>query len=235
MRIGGFQKISLVDFPGKISSIIFTVGCNFRCPFCYVPELVLQEKIKEIKKISEAYIFSYLRKNKKFIDAVVITGGEPTLQPDLVSFVRKIKSMNFLVALETNGTNPSIIQTLINDKLIDYIEVDIKTKLTFEKYNEIVGNVLTHKIFENVKKSIKLLINSDIKYEFRTTIIKEYHSINDILDICKSIKGVKNYYLQNVKNPGNLIGRKKLTPFSNKEIEKIIKKGRKFVNIKYRE
>ena len=235
MKIGGFQKTSLKDYPGKISSIIFTIGCNFRCPFCYVPELVLPEKIKEIKEISEASIFSYLRENKKFIDAVVITGGEPTLQPDLITFIRKVKSMNFLVALETNGTNPSIIQTLINDKLVDYVEVDVKTRLVFKKYNEIVGNVLTREMFENIKNTIKLLIDSNVNYEFRTTICKEYHSTNDILSICKFIKGAKVYYIQNVRNPGDLIGGRKLTSFSDKEIKKIIEKGKKFVNIVYRE
>lgn len=234
MKIGGFQKVSLVDYPGKISTIIFTIGCNFRCPYCYVPQLVIPEKIKETKEIPEEHVFSYLSKNKNLLDAVVVTGGEPSLHADLPDFIQRIKSMGFLVGLETNGTNTSMLRSLIDNKLVNYIEIDIKTRLVFEKYNEIVGGVLTARMFENVKKSMSLLLTSEIDYEFRTTLLKEFHTKEDILEICKSIRGTKRYYLQNFRNKGQLVGGKKLIGFTGKEIEEIVSKGRKYVNIIYR-
>jgi pyruvate formate lyase activating enzyme len=233
MRIGGFQKLSLVDYPGKISSIIFTIGCDFRCPFCYVPQLVLPEKIKEVKEIQEEYVFSYLEKNKKFLDAVVITGGEPTIYNDLPKFIEKLKALNFLVALETNGSNFQMLKQLVEKKLVDYVAMDIKTRLDFESYNRVVGNVLTKEMFENVKKSIEYLLKTE-SYEFRTTIVKEFHAKEDIIEICKAIKGAKVYYLQNLKSDVELICGKKLTPFNEKEIEEIVNKGRKFANVSYR-
>lgn len=233
VRIGGFQKLSLIDYPGKVSSIVFTIGCNFRCPFCYVPHLVLPEEIEKVKEIEAKLIFTYLKKNKKFLDGVVITGGEPTIYKDLPSFIKKIKDLNFLVALETNGSNFKMLKELVNKKLVDYVEMDIKTALDFKKYNEIVGNVLTKKIFENIKKSIKFLLKTN-NYEFRTTLVKEFHSIEDIVNICKYIKGAKLYYLQNLEVGKKMICNKKLKPFPKKEIEEIIRKCKRFVNIKYR-
>jgi len=234
MRIGGFQKTSLLDYPGKISSIIFTIGCNLRCPFCYVPQLVLPEKIKEIKEIPEDYIFSYLDKNKKFIDAVVITGGEPTIHEDLPDFIQRIKNMGFLLGLETNGTNSQMLRYLIDKKLVDYIEMDVKTRVIFDRYKEIVGNVLTQEMFENIKSSIEILLNSGIDFEFRTTLVKEFHSREDILEICKSIRGVKKYYLQNLKIVEELLGKRKFSSFNKEDIKKIITEGKKFVNVIYR-
>ena len=132
MKIGGFQKLSLIDYPGKISCIIFTMGCNFRCPFCYVPQLVLPKKMKKMREIPTAEIFSFLEKNKGLNEAVVITGGEPTFHPDLPEFMRKIKAMDYSVALETNGTNFEMLKNLIEEKLVDYVELDIKNRVNFE-------------------------------------------------------------------------------------------------------
>jgi pyruvate formate lyase activating enzyme len=234
MEIGGFQKISLLDYPGKISSIIFTIGCDFRCPFCYVPQLVLPERIKEVVRIPKEYVLSYLKENKKFLDAVVITGGEPTIHFDLPQFTKEIKSLGFLVAIETNGSNFQMLKYLIDNKLVDYVEVDIKNVLDFEKYNKTVGNVLTREMFENVKNTIKFLLKGFVDYEFRTTILKEFHEKKDIVNICRFIKGAKAYYLQNLKNNVELICGKKLTPFKDEEIEEIINECKKFVNIAYR-
>ncbi|MEM5772905.1 MAG: anaerobic ribonucleoside-triphosphate reductase activating protein [Candidatus Aenigmatarchaeota archaeon] len=233
MIIAGFQKTSLIDYPGKISSIVFLAGCNFRCQFCYVSQLVLPEKIKEIKGLSEDYILSYLEKNKKFIDAVVFTGGEPTLNEDLPNLIQKIKSKDFLIGLETNGSNPKMLLNLIENKLLDYVALDIKTELEFKKYKEITG-ILTKETFENIKKSIKILLSSSIDYEFRTTLMKEFHSTEDIIEICKSIKGAKVYYLQNFKKLNETLSKKEFTPFEKNEIEEIIEKGKEFVNIKFR-
>lgn len=233
IKIAEFQKTSLLDYPGKVSSIVFTLGCNFRCKFCYVPHLVLPERVKEAKEIEEKEIFSYLEKNKKFIDAVVITGGEPTINADLPELIKKIKEKGFLVAIETNGSNFEMLKNLVENKLVDYIEMDIKTKLDFEKYKAIVGE-LTKNDFENVKKSIKFLINSKANYEFRTTLVKEFHTKEDIIEICKAIKGAEVYFLQNLKRDVELLSGKELSPFSEEEIKEIIDEGKKYVNVVYR-
>ena len=231
MRIGGFQKLSLIDYPGKVSCIVFTMGCNFRCPYCYVPQLVLPEKMKKLKEIPIAEIFSFLQKNKGLNEAVVITGGEPTLQPDLPEFIRRVKAMGYSVALETNGTNFEMLRNLIEGKLVDYVELDIKNKLDFEKYNLTVGGVLTEEMFENVKKSIKLLLEGKIAYEFRTTVVKEFHTIEDIVEIAKTIKGAKVYYLQNFRADVEVIGGEKFTPMDEETLKEIVKKASKFVKV----
>ncbi|MDH5770171.1 MAG: anaerobic ribonucleoside-triphosphate reductase activating protein [Candidatus Bathyarchaeota archaeon] len=234
MRIGGFQKLSLVDYPGKLCAIIWTVGCNFRCKFCYDPGLVLPEKMREIKEVPRDYIFSYLEKRRNFLDAVEITGGEPTLHEDLPEFIEEIKEIGYLVKLDTNGTNPSMLQYLMDSNLIDYVAMDIKTKLAFERYNEIVGNVLTQEMFENVKSSIKILLNSKIDCEFRTTLVKNFHSKEDVIEVCKSVRGAEAYYLQNLRVVDEFVGGGELAPLDEEEIEEIVSEGRKVVNIAYR-
>ncbi|MCD6399036.1 MAG: anaerobic ribonucleoside-triphosphate reductase activating protein [Candidatus Aenigmarchaeota archaeon] len=189
MIIGGFQKFSLIDYPGKICAIVFTRGCNFRCPYCHNPELVNTDLF--LSSISEEKIFSFLEKRKGKLDAVEITGGEPTLQPDLIEFLGKIKDMGFLVKLDSNGTNPDIIEEVIKNKLVDYLAMDVKAPL--EKYKEITCvDVDTHKIRSN----IKLIMNSGIDYEFRTTIVKSLLSKEDIIKIGELIKGANLYILQ---------------------------------------
>ncbi len=231
MKIGGFQKLSLLDYPGKISCIVFTIGCNFRCPYCYVPQLVLPEKIKKLKEIPITEIYSFLQKNKGLNEAVVVTGGEPTLHPDLPGFIRKIKDMGYLVALETNGTNFEMLKNLVEEKLVDYVEMDIKNKLDFEKYNLTVGGVLTEEMFENVKKSIKFLLKGKVAYEFRTTLVKEFHTVEDIVEIAKAIKGTEVYYLQNFRIDTEVVGRKRFTPMDEKTMEEIVKQASKFVRV----
>ena len=234
MRIGGFQKLSLLDYPGKLSAIIFTLGCNFRCPFCYVPHLVLPEMMKKIKEIPAEYVLAYLKKRRRFLDAVVVSGGEATIHSDLPDFLKEIKSMGYLVALETNGSNNRMLRQLISDGLVDYVEMDLKAPLEFNKYNRAVGGVLTEEIFKNIRESVKMLLTSSIDYEFRTTLVKELHTKEDILEICRSIKGARRYYLQNFRRTGLYVGGKELTPFKEKEIKEILEAGRRFVNITYR-
>jgi pyruvate formate lyase activating enzyme len=234
MRILGLQKQSLIEYPGRISAVLFLAGCNLRCQFCYVPHLVLPEEIEKQKEIPQKEIFSFLKERRKFLEAVAISGGEPTINKDLPNFIRKIKELGYLVELETNGTNPKMLKYLIEKKLIDYVATDIKHRLdNFEKYKEITGWVLTKEMFENIKKSIKILISGKVDYELRTTIMKEFHKKEDILEICKEIQGAKIYYLQNYQKNKTISG-KTFTPFSEKEIFQIIKEGQKFVNIKFR-
>jgi len=233
MIIAGLQKQSLIEYPGRISAIIFLAGCNLRCQFCYVPHLVLPEEIKKIKPISENKIFSFLKERKGFLEAVSISGGEPTLNPQFPKFIEKIKNLKYLVELETNGTNPKMLKELIDKRLVDYVAMDIKHQLVFEKYNEICGKVLTKKGFESIKESIGILLEGKVDYEFRTTIMKEFHTKEDILEICKAIRKAKVYFLQNYQKNSTISG-KVFTPFKEEEILEIVKEGQKFANIKFR-
>ena len=187
-KIGGIQKTTLLDFPQKIAAIVFTQGCNFRCGYCHNPEL-LEFSSKTEYTTSDFFEFLSTRKGK--LDGVVITGGEPTVQSGLYEFIEKIKSSGFDVKLDTNGTNPDIIEKLLDDNLLDYIAMDIKSPL--EKYSQIVGNSVNT---DNIKKSIELIINSEIDYEFRTTVLKPQLSLDDFTKIGEMLKGAKKYYLQ---------------------------------------
>ncbi|MCK4233067.1 anaerobic ribonucleoside-triphosphate reductase activating protein [candidate division WOR-3 bacterium] len=189
MIIAGLQYFSLIDYPGKICAIVFTQGCNFRCPYCHNPELVDPNRFQQT--ISYDTIFSFLEKRKGKIDAVEITGGEPTIQNDLEEFVQKIKDMGYLVKLDTNGSNSIVLEQIISKNLIDYIAMDIKAPL--KKYKEITGvNVDT----EEIEKCINLITNSGLDYEFRTTCVNSLLSEEDILEIGEMIKGAKRYILQ---------------------------------------
>lgn len=235
MKIGGIQKQSLIEYPGKISAVIFIGGCNFRCPFCYVPHLVLPERIRKIQGIPEREVFSFLTERKDFLEAVMISGGEPTIYPELLDFVKKIKEMNYLVGIETNGSNPEMLQILINEKLIDYIAMDIKNDFVFEKYNLAIGGGLTKELLKKIKKSTDLLLENKVDYELRTTLVKEIHKKKDIIEICKKIKKAKVYFLQSfVRTEGGTISGKDFTPFSEKELQEIVEEGKKYTNIKPR-
>ena len=185
MLIGGLQKTSLLDYPDKISAIIFTQGCNFRCGYCHNPELIAFSN----NSIAENEVFDFLSLRKGKLDGVVITGGEPCLQADLKTFIKKIKSLGFLVKLDTNGSFPNILKSVLED--IDYVAMDIKAPL--EKYSQIAkANIDTVKIQE----SIDLIIQSGIDYEFRTTVVKSQLDFSDFEKIGELIKGAKRYYLQ---------------------------------------
>ena len=190
MKIGAFQRFSLNEYPGKISAIIFTQGCNFRCPYCHNPELVKKELFQKL--IPENEIFSFLKKRQNKLDAVSITGGEPTLHPDLQKLISKIKSMGFLVKLDTNGTNPQMLNNLIHHNLIDYIAMDIKAPL--EKYDKVTK---VKADTEAISKSINLIKNSQIEYEFRSTITEKLLSNEEVINIGKLLGKAKRYYLQN--------------------------------------
>jgi pyruvate formate lyase activating enzyme len=234
MKILGFQKQSLIEYPGRISAVVFLGGCNLRCQFCYVPHLVLPEEIEKQKEIPQKEIFSFLKERRNFLEAVAVSGGEPTINKDLPDFIRKIKELGYLVELETNGTNSKMIKYLIEKKLVDYLAMDIKHRLdNFEKYKEITGGVLTKKMLENIRNSAKILNSGRVDFEFRTTIMKEFHQKEDILEICREIQGAKIYYLQNYQKNKTISG-KNFTPFPENEIEEIVKEGQKFVNVKYR-
>ena len=185
--IGGLKKSSLLDFPDKVSAIVFTKGCNFNCGFCHNPVLLKNGE----GTYTADYFFDFLKTRQGKLDGVVITGGEPTLQNGLKPFIQKIKEMGFLVKLDSNGYKPEILEDLINEKLIDYIAMDIKAP--YEKYSFVTNTKIdTLKI----KRSIQLIMNSNIDYEFRTTFMPYYHTIEDFEKIGQMIQGAKHYYLQ---------------------------------------
>ncbi|MDP3052441.1 MAG: anaerobic ribonucleoside-triphosphate reductase activating protein [bacterium] len=234
MLIGGLQKLTLIDYPGKIAATVFLVGCNFACPWCYNPELVLAEDIKKHAKISEKDFFDFLKKRKGLLDGVVICGGEPTINKNLPDFIKKIKKLGYAVKLDTNGSNPEMLKNLIDEKLIDYVAMDIKASLTTKNlklkaksYDEATG-VKTN--LNKIKKSIEIIKKSGIDYEFRTTIIPKLHQSKDIIDIAKQLKGAKKYFLQQFK-PEKTINPKyeKYKPFSQKQLETIQKECKKYL------
>ncbi len=195
MVIGGFQKLSLIDYPGKMCAVIYTRGCNYRCPYCHNPELVWPERY--IPEISHDSVMAFLQKRQGLLDAVTISGGEPTLHKDLPEIIREIKDMGFLVKLDTNGCNPAILNALLQKKLLDYVAIDIKAP--FEKYSMLSGIEVD---IDAIKESIQILLRGEVDYEFRTTVDRSMLDEDDLLKITALIKGAKKYYLQ-VMNPGD--------------------------------
>lgn len=191
-QIGGFQKLTLLDYPGKVSAIVFTNGCNMRCPFCHNYELVEnQNELDDL--LSPDEIIDYLIKRKKVLDGVIITGGEPTIQKGLRDFILEIKDKtNLSIKLDTNGLNPDVLEKLLDDKLIDYVAMDVKAN--YNLYPEItrIKNINVEKI----KKSIQIIKQKAPNYEFRTTVIKGFHNLENLKDIIDMIGSDSNYYLQ---------------------------------------
>ena len=200
MIIHGFQKMTLLDYPGRVACTIFTAACNLRCPFCHNAGLVT--KIENTQRIDESEVLAYLQKRKGILDGVCITGGEPTLQKDLADFIRKIRALGYAVKLDTNGTNPAVLQSLLDEGLLDYVAMDIKN--TLEKYAATVG-VASFDVTP-IQQSIDLLRAGRVDYEFRTTVVAEYHTPGDIGQIAALIAGAPRYFLQPFVDSGNLIG-----------------------------
>ena len=189
MIIGGLQKLTLLDYPEHVACSVFLKGCNFCCPFCYNSSLI--DADDKLGFIDEQEFFNFLNKRKGILDGVAITGGEPLLQKDIVKFIKKIKELGYAVKLDTNGSIYDTLRLLIDQRLVDYVAMDIKNSL--EKYPLTSGcncNV------SNVEKSIKLLLENKVDYEFRTTIVKEFHNESDLKKIGQMIKGAKRYFIQ---------------------------------------
>lgn len=226
MRIAGLQKLTLLDYPGNIAAIIFTKGCNFNCGYCQNSSLILNDG-EEL--ISEAEVFNYLEKRRKILDAVVISGGEPTIQKDLKSFIIKIKNMGFKVKLDTNGYNPNLLEELINENLLDYVAMDIKADLN--NYEKVACKKIN---INNILRSINLLKESKIDYEFRTTVIKGIHDINTLESILNIIGRDSKYYIQNFEESMGVLD-KSLSGFSKEELTLMnerIKKEYELTNVR---
>ncbi|UFX82731.1 anaerobic ribonucleoside-triphosphate reductase activating protein [Candidatus Absconditicoccus praedator] len=205
MNISGITKTTLLDYPGKVACTVFTPGCNLRCRFCHNPDFVVPEKIKEISSdfIYEESFLVFLDERKFFLDGVVICGGEPTLQPDISDFAKKIKDKGFLVKLDTNGTNFEVLKHLIDNGLVDYVAMDIKTSQ--KNLDQLLG--VQNFDYSGYYKSIQFLKENKVDYEFRTTLIKGYHTLETINELVSEINGAKRYVIKSY-TPGKTLDEK---------------------------
>lgn len=215
MKIEAMQKLTLLDFPQKMACTIFTHGCNFRCPFCHNAGLVTQSSTAHI---SEEEVLTFLKSRTGILEGVCITGGEPLLQEDIEDFMRKIKNMGFLIKLDTNGSNPSKLRNLCEKGIVDFVAMDIKNSQ--RKYAQTVGK----KLFDlsSVTESVDFLKRGTVPYEFRTTVTRDFHTLEDLLDISKWLSGCDAYYLQQFVDSGNLINNT-TTGYSNEELKAMFK------------
>ena len=200
MNIQGFQKLTLLDYPGKMACTIFTAGCNMRCPFCHNSRLVINPS--DEAEFTEDEILAYLKKRQGILDGVAITGGEPLMQKNIEDFIVKVRELGYPVKLDTNGTYPEKLKELVNKGLVDYVAMDIKNSP--ELYSETVG-IADYNI-SKIEESIAFLLEGRVDYEFRTTVVRELHSVFSVEGIGKMIKGAKRHYIQAFIDSGELIG-----------------------------
>ncbi len=198
MLITGFQKSTLLDYPGKVACLLFTYGCNLRCEYCHNPELVIHPYERK-SIVTEDEIFSFLKKRKGLLDAVVITGGEPTIQPGLIPFIQRVKELGYLVKLDTNGTDSKIVKNILDLNIVEYWAMDVKYEK--EVYEQSLPDIIE---YAEIKRSIELIMKYAKDYEFRTTYVKGIHTVQSVEGIGKLIKGCKRYYIQNFR-PGKTI------------------------------
>lgn len=222
MNIQGFQKLTLLDFPGHTACTVFTGGCNMRCPFCHNSPLVLAPT--ENEPFTEEEILSYLKKRSGILDGVAVTGGEPLLQKDIADFLEKVKAQGFLVKLDTNGSFPEKLNELIEKKLVDYIAMDIKNRP--EKYALTVG--VKNFDIAPVEKSIEIIKTGGVDYEFRTTAVKEFHTAEDIAAAAKWISGAKRYFIQSFRDSGAILSEGCSAP-EEEEIRRMVSAACPFV------
>lgn len=220
MFFAGFQKLTLLDYPEKVACILFTMGCNFRCPFCHNASLVRAE---EKPQITEEEVFAFLKKRKGIMDGVCISGGEPLLYEELGDFIRKVKSLGYSVKLDTNGSFPERLKSLVREGLVDYVAMDIKN--SFDNYDKTTG-IKTD--LNNIKESIDFLMSGAVEYEFRTTLVKELHTYENMESIGKMIKGAKRYFLQNFKDSGDVLC-ENMHPLTEEELENMKQIAKKYV------
>ena len=229
MVIHGIQKMTLVDYPGKVAAILFTGACNFRCPFCQNASLVLSPLSEPV--IPDEEIFSYLEKRRGMLEGVVITGGEPTIQPGLLDYMARIKDMGYSVKLDTNGYRPDVLRRAVEGGYADYVAMDVKNSL--EKYAATAG--LPHLFTSLIGESISFLLENRVPYEFRTTVVHELHSDEDFESIGRMCAGSGFYYLQTFSDAGDIIS-PGLTPPSPDDMERYIGILRKtIVNVSLRD
>ena len=199
MRIGGLQKLTLLDYPGKVACTVFLSGCNLRCPYCHNPALVLPEQ-SNAPGMPESEVFAFLEQRKGKLDGICITGGEPTLQPELPGFLEKLRELGYAIKLDTNGTYPGMLKGLLHDGILDYVAMDIKNSPS--RYAETCGGA---DVLSKVRESADLLLNSPTDYEFRTTVCKPLHTEKEMEEIGRWLRGAKRYFLQPFVDTGDLV------------------------------
>lgn len=221
----GIQEFSLLDYPGKVAAIVFVGGCNFRCPFCYNHALVLEPQ--RLPPIPGAEVLEFLRARRGWLDGVVITGGEPTIHAWLPEFVRRVKDSGYLVKLDTNGSNPGMLEGLVGEGLVDYVALDVKAPLREEKYRRATG---VPGVVGRVERSIDLIRSSGVEYEFRTTVVPTLHGEEDILEIATRLRGAKRYYLQQFRREGPHLdeGLSRVEPYPREFLESLREKVSKY-------
>ena len=223
MLINGFQKLTILDYPGKVACIVFTPGCNFRCPFCHNASLVTHIDKETYIDVDE--VLAYLKKRQGLLDGVVITGGEPLLQNGIEEFIAEIKSLGYSVKLDTNGSFPEKLISIVEKGLVDYVAMDIKNSK--EKYGMTTG--LKDFDITPIEKSVDYLLQNKVDYEFRTTIVKDFHTVDDIQDIVVWLKGAHKYFLQNFVDSGDLIS-DGLEPVSALLLKEMKEKASEFIS-----
>lgn len=223
MEIHGFQKTTLLDYPGHVAATVFTGRCNFRCPFCHNRNLVLRPDAEPV--IEEEEVFSCLKKRKGILEGVCITGGEPTLQTDLREFIKEVKELGYRVKLDTNGYNPKVLGQLLGEGLLDYVAMDVKADLPNYGRASGCGNMDLNRI----RESIAILKNSQISYEFRTTVVKGIHSVEEFDGIGQLLEGCRAYYLQAFQESQNVI-QCGFEAFPVEIMEEMAERARKYID-----
>lgn len=215
MNICGYQKTTLLDYPGHVAATFFTGGCNFRCPFCHNSDLITYPSSTD--NISEEEIFTFLKKRKNILSGICITGGEPTLQPDLAEFIEKVSSYGYKIKLDTNGYRPEVIADLLEKNLLDYIAMDIKAGYS----NYVTASGISNLIIKKIEDSVSIIENSGIPYEFRTTVVKELHNETDFQEIADMLSPKSPYFIQSFKDSGNILI-SGLSSCNNEELNKFL-------------
>ncbi len=216
MRLGGLQKLSLIDYPGKLAAVVFTQGCNFRCGYCHNPELVIPQEY--CPAVPEEEVMAFLRSRQEYLEGVVVTGGEPTVQEGLISFLDQLKRLGYLVKLDTNGSRPEVLKQLLSLRLVNYVAMDVKAPLG--RYREVINAPISA---EKIEESIRAIIDSGIPHEFRTTVVKAFHSVGDLLEIRLLVEGARQYNLQMARLDGKMLDKSLLAreQYSDAEFERL--------------
>ena len=223
MRLGGIQKLTLLDYPGTVACTVFTLGCNMRCPFCH--NALLVTKTEETEVYPEEDFFAFLNKRRGILDGVCVTGGEPLLQSDAGEFIAKIKALGYKVKLDTNGSFPDRLEEILKSGNVDYVAMDIKNSP--EKYAETVG--IPGFDVSKIQRSIEIIRSSGIEYEFRTTVVAPLHNGESIAGAAQMVKGSPKYFLQNFVDSGNLISGEGMSGLTGEELENALAKAKNFI------
>ncbi|MBE6645162.1 MAG: anaerobic ribonucleoside-triphosphate reductase activating protein [Ruminococcaceae bacterium] len=217
MLLKGLQKLTLLDFPGKMAATVFTGGCNFRCPFCHNASLVIGSRLKDTPSLSEEDFFAFLERRRGLLEGVCVSGGEPTLYRDLIPFLEKIKNLGYLVKLDTNGYRPDALKAAVTAGVVDYVAMDIKnSKESYQKTVDIPNFDIS-----KITESVDFLMSGKVDFEFRTTLVKQFHTERDIYSIATWLRGEEKYFLQNFTDSGDLISGK-LGGFDKNETELLL-------------